>query len=256
MLIAAIVPAIMFLLPPKIEAASSMKMKMLHLHVMAMSPTSPDTVIVPDLKPGDPCPSCRGKGQVGDGTTMKDCLKCDGTGKVLSSDQYEEAFDKQFQARYGGLIDVPLTRLKDQFVNDFFAKTDLSYEKIGRVSNEIIALADFSREIRKIAPRFGITQASHRPQGECTVCDEYDRQHAGTTVMTPVFTYRSIEKGSGKIRYVARGPRAVARGGVRFAARGARFAGRGIRFASRGARFAFRGARAAGRFAARGSCCG
>jgi len=37
----------------------------------------------PDLKPGDPCPECGGRGKKGDGTNEYTCDDCKGTGKVL-----------------------------------------------------------------------------------------------------------------------------------------------------------------------------
>lgn len=37
----------------------------------------------PDLKPGDKCPECGGRGKQGDGTIEFPCKACNGTGKVL-----------------------------------------------------------------------------------------------------------------------------------------------------------------------------
>lgn len=48
-------------------------------------------------KPGDKCPTCNGKGQVGDGRVFSDCMDCNGTGKVpfpkLSLPEVEEIIE-------------------------------------------------------------------------------------------------------------------------------------------------------------------
>ena len=51
-------------------------------NIVTANKTKPDDQ-KPDLKPGDPCPECGGRGKQGDGTTEYDCEECEGTGKVL-----------------------------------------------------------------------------------------------------------------------------------------------------------------------------
>jgi len=58
-----------------------------YLSLIAADDSTPDKPTPADgLKVGDPCPSCGGSGQLGDGTVSVPCKRCNGTGRVQPDD--------------------------------------------------------------------------------------------------------------------------------------------------------------------------